>query len=260
MATNDIEVSVRVAVIQVLCAIDNLGELEEDQTEALELLVFDQEPRVRRAVSGFVKGVWKTAVDERLARRKSGGDLHRDRTRVGFKCLGTLLVKWAKKLETDEEGATIPDQAESQEGASEAGTKSKEVSALVSDLQRSRIALCVESLWDEVDAIRDWQDLLDFLLLDHSAEGDEEVAISPVASKRKKVAEAQAKKSKGRRKSTAADNEVDELWRLDDSEEGALVEVLIAAFKKNIADAADKKKVRKVAIEVRSLLKCPVIE
>ncbi|KAG8960843.1 hypothetical protein FRC05_006541, partial [Tulasnella sp. 425] len=244
MAASDVEVSVRVAVIQVLCAIDALGELEEDQTEQMELLIFDQEPRVRKAISSFVHGVWKNAVDERLGRRRQGGDAEKDRSRAGFKCLGSLLVKWAKKLEKDEEGDAVPDQTESQEGASESGAgghKSKEVTALVSDLQRGRIALCVDSLWDEVDAVSDWEDLIEFLLLDHSAEGEDDV--SPVASKRKRAAEANAKKGKGRRKSTVNEAEVDEAWRLEDSEEAALVEVLVASLKKTIGDAAEKKKI-----------------
>lgn len=243
MASSDIEVSVRVAVIQVLCAIDALGELEEEQTEQMELLIFDQEPRVRKAISSFVHGVWKNAVDDRLGTRRQGGDVEKDRGRVGFKCLGSLLVKWAKKLEKDEEGDTILDQTESQEGASDSGSggyKSKEVTALVSDLQRGRIALCVDSLWDEVDAVSDWEELIDFLLLDHSAEAEDDV--SPVASKRKRAAEANAKKGKGRRKSTVNAGDVDEAWRLEDAEEAALVEVLVASLKKTIADASEKKK------------------
>ncbi|KAG8906784.1 hypothetical protein FRB99_006161 [Tulasnella sp. 403] len=243
MATSDVEVSVRVSVIQVLCAIDALGELEEEQTEALELLVFDQEPRVRRAVSGFVHGIWKAAVDDKIGRLRSGASQDEDRVRIGFKCLASLLVKWAKKLETDEDGAPVPDQTESQEGNSDSGGgyRSKEVTAMVSDLQRGRIALCVESLWDEVDVISNWQDLVEYLLLDHSAEGDED-GISPVATKRKKAAEASAKNRKGKKKVGTVDGEVDELWRLDDAEEAVLVEVLVAALKKTVDDTSDKKK------------------
>ncbi|KAG8948182.1 hypothetical protein FRC04_009981 [Tulasnella sp. 424] len=232
MAASDVEVSVRVAVIQVLCAIDALGELEEDQTEQMELLIFDQEPR--------------------------GGDAEKDRSRAGFKCLGSLLVKWAKKLEKDEEGDAVPDQTESQEGASESGAgghKSKEVTALVSDLQ-SRIALCVDSLWDEVDAVSDWEDLIEFLLLDHSADGEDDV--SPVASKKKRAAEANEKNGKGRRKSTVNEAEVDEAWRPEDSEEAALVEVLVASLKKTIGDAAEKKNGEADAVQAdvtRALIK-----
>ncbi|KAG9003732.1 hypothetical protein FRB90_011132 [Tulasnella sp. 427] len=259
MASSDVEVSVRVAVIQVLCAIDDLGELEEDQTEQMELLIFDQEPRVRKAISSFVHGVWKNAVDERLGKRRQGGDAAKDKERIGFKCLGALLVKWAKNLEKDDEGDTVLDQTESQAGASDSGAggpKSKEVTALVSDLQRGRIALCVDSLWDEVDAVSDWEELMEFLLLDHSAEGEDDV--SPVASKRKRAAEAKAKKGKGQRKSTVNQGDVDEVWRLEDAEEAVLVEVLVASLKKTIADAGEKKKGEADAVQAdvtRALIK-----
>ncbi|KAG8914902.1 hypothetical protein FRC00_009816 [Tulasnella sp. 408] len=97
---------------------------------------------------------------------------------------------------------------------------------------------------------------MEFLLLDHSAEGEDDV--SPVASKRKRAAEANAKKGKGRRKSAVNDSEVDEAWRLEDSEEAALVEVLVASLKKTIADAGEKKKGEADAVQAdvtRALIK-----
>lgn len=246
MATSDTDISVRVAMIDILCAIDALGELEEDQTDTLELLIFDQEARVRRAVSGFVHNVWKNAVDERMTKRRasqSQGDA--DRAKAGFKCLGALLVKWAKALEKEEGEEVNSEQAESQEAGSDTeatGYKGKEVTALVSDLQRSRIALCVDSLWDEIEAVSDWEGLVDFLLLDHSAKGDEDAVASPVASKRKKAAESSARNRKGKAKTVEADGEADELWRLDDAEEAVMVEILVASLKKNIGDASSEKK------------------
>ena len=244
MATSDIEVSVRVAVIQILRALDALGELEEDQSEALCLLVFDHEPRVRKAISTFIQGIWSADIDERLVgRRTTGSEKGKERTKVGIKSLAGLLVKWAKALEKDAEGDAAIDQEESQEGGSDAGVgyKSKEVSALVAESQRGRIAQCVESLWDELDATKDWEVMLDLLLLDHSAE-DAEVLASPVASKRKK-----ASSSKNRKNATVSDgdegrDQVDDAWRLSEPEEAVLVEVLVASMKKTITDALAQKK------------------
>ncbi|KAG8859678.1 hypothetical protein FRB96_004252 [Tulasnella sp. 330] len=250
MATSDSDLAARVAVIDVLCAIDALGELEEDQTDALELLIFDPEARVRKAVSEFVHNVWKTAVDDRMSKRRSGHggsqEESSDRTKVGFKCLAALLVKWAKALEKKEGPNAASERAESQEeGTSDmggTGYKSKEVTALVSDLQRGRIALCVDSLWDEIEAVSDWETLVEYLLLDHSAKGDEDDASSPVATKRKKAAESNARNRKGKAKVAHADGEADELWRLDDTEEAVMVEILVASLQKNIKDAGSEKK------------------
>ncbi len=241
MATSDVEVTVRVAVIQVLEAIDALGELEDEQIESLQLLVFDQDPRVRKAVGPFIRNVWSAALDDRLA-RKSGAGTATDKTRIGFKCLASLLVKWSKKLETDQAGDTVPEQTESQEEES-ANVRSKEVAAVVSDQQRGRLALCVESLWDQIDCVNDWHGLIEYLLLDHSQEVEDDAMASPVATKRKKAAEAKAKKNKTKKHPSALDEEVDELWRLEEGEEGVLMEVLIAVLRKVVQDAINGKKV-----------------
>ena len=70
MAMSDTELSVRIAVVQVLQAIDEHGLLEDEQRERLCLLVFDEEHKIRRTVGGFVKGVWQESVEERLVGRK----------------------------------------------------------------------------------------------------------------------------------------------------------------------------------------------
>ncbi|KAG8957246.1 hypothetical protein FRC03_010340 [Tulasnella sp. 419] len=269
MATSDIELSVRVAVIQILCALDDIGELDEDQVDELSLLIFDKEAKVRKAVAGFVGGVWKNGVESRMvgmsARGESGES--KDKLRVGFKVFAELIVKWSRALEKDDEGRAVPGQEESQEGASDAGRgrkqrssitqnsasssyKSKEVAAIVGSMETGRIALAVESLWDELDVVGDWEGLLEYLLLDHSApDNDAEGGMSPVSAKRKQAQKRKAaahKKGGGRKNANAGEGaEVEEAWRLKDEEEAVLVEVLVAALKKTVADAkalAEKKK------------------
>ena len=86
---------------------------------------------------------------------------------------------------------------------------------------KSRIAFAVEALWDDVEPVRDWEALLDVLLLDHS----------PVGMGRKR-------KGKGREEA------VDEAWRLEEVEEATLLEVLVTSLSKARADAvASTKKV-----------------
>ncbi|KAG6835657.1 hypothetical protein H0H93_016057 [Arthromyces matolae] len=91
MATSDTEISIRVAVIQVLGAIDGHSLLEDEEREKLCFLVFDEENRVRKAVSQFVRGVWEEAVDERLVGKSKPSD--EDRQRAGLKAFAVLRAK-----------------------------------------------------------------------------------------------------------------------------------------------------------------------
>ncbi|KAH9934133.1 uncharacterized protein B0H18DRAFT_1207681 [Fomitopsis serialis] len=214
MALGDTELSVRVAVVQVLKAIDGHGLLEDEQREKLCLLVFDEETRVRRAVGGFVKGVWEESVEERLVGRKPTG---RDKTRAGFKGLGMLLVQWGRALNTE---GDQDDEDDLGEGTSKQ-VKEKNVASIVgTGQQKGRIALAVEALWDEIEPLSDWENLLEMLLLDHSAAGGDTSS----------------------QESMDRDEGVDNAWRLEEAEEAVLLEMLIAVLRKTKADASGGKK------------------
>jgi cohesin complex subunit SA-1/2 len=232
MATSDTELAVRVAVIQVLSAIDRQSLLEDEEREKMCLLIFDEEVKVRRAVSGFVRGMWEEVLEERLVGR--GKPSEEDRQRAGVKALAMLLVKWGRVLDglvgEPEDSELGDDEEESArvEGSSRPGKrKRKEVAALVDAGHRGRTALAVEALWEEVECIRDWEGLLEILLLDHSA--------------------AEGVDGKGPRANGKArkrrEEEVDEAWRLEEVEESVLLEVLVAALRRAKADVAGSKKV-----------------
>ncbi|KAF8062324.1 hypothetical protein FPV67DRAFT_1508040 [Lyophyllum atratum] len=232
MATSDTEISVRVAVIQVLGAIDGHSLLEDEEREKLCLLVFDDEGRVRKAVSQFVKGVWEEAVDERLVGKDKPSE--EDRQRAGLKALAMLLVKWCKSLDRvmgDEEDTQDDEAAGETEGAAQSN-KRREVAALVAMDQKGRTALAVEALWDGVESVRDWGPLLDLLLLDHSSAEEEETQ------------ETRPGRSRGRAngKVNTPDSAVDEAWRLEDQEESILLEVLVASLRRAKSEAAGGKK------------------
>ncbi|KDQ07525.1 hypothetical protein BOTBODRAFT_119941 [Botryobasidium botryosum FD-172 SS1] len=229
MATSDVDVAVRVAVIGVLGAIEAQGLLEEEQREQLCLLVFDTEAKVRRAVAGPVRTVWEEAVAARLVGKKAGA---KEKQRAGVKSLAELLLRWAKALERGHGGI---EQEESQEEGPE---KPKEIAALMSGSMKGRVALCVEALWDEVEAVQDWEALLEQLLMDHSAEVGSGVGGPSPVSKRRKM---------GKKK--ADDNVVDEVWRLEEVEEAVLLEVLLAALRKALAEAQAGKKSDEEAVQ-----------
>ncbi|KAG5641552.1 hypothetical protein DXG03_004787 [Asterophora parasitica] len=228
MATSDTEVPVRVAVLQVLGAIEGHSLLEDEDRETLCLLVFDEEAKVRKAVGQFVKGVWEETVEERLVGKKKLSK--EDRQRAGLKGFAMLLVKWCQNtvgIGDDED--TQEDNTEV-EGAAQAN-KRRGVAALVAMEQRGRTAHAVEALWDEVEIVRDWESLLDLLLLDHSAAEGEE-------------SQETTSRSRGRANGIThtPDSTVDEAWRLEDLEESILLEVLVAALRRAKAEAAGGKK------------------
>jgi cohesin complex subunit SA-1/2 len=89
----------------------------------------------------------------------------------------------------------------------------------------------VEALWEEVECVRDWEGLLDVLLLDHSAAEGTSKGGRVNGKARKRVEE-----------------EVDEAWRLEEVEESVLLEVLVTALKKAKAEVAGSKKVSSASL------------
>lgn len=249
IATSDTDIAVRVAVIQVLGAVDSSGLLEEDQRETLCLLVFDEEPKVRKAVSGFVRGVWEEAVTQRLVGRR-GGNKTKDKERAGVKALANMLVGWERALNKDatglqaEESQASMDNSQQDEATAIKERQSKEI-AVLGTTQKSRITHAVEALWEEVGVVQDWEVLLDHVLLDHSAQQAGDV-VSASASKRRKKGKPSSTATP-RKAAAAADQDdedtVEEAWRLEEAEETLLVEVLLASLKKSIADSVSNKKV-----------------
>lgn len=219
MAGGDTELSVRTAVIGVISAIDANALLEDEERERICLLLFDAEARVRKAVSAFVAGIWEEGAEERVSAVAGRNKSDKIKSRAGVKALTMLLVKWGKAL--DRASETAEEESEAGEGV-----PSRRVHLLSSTGvdPRGRIVLAVEALWDEVDAVNDWECILDVLLLDHSAGRDEDMdgPDSLVESAR---------------------NTVDPAWRLSEVEETVLLEVFVASLRRTKLASTTGKKV-----------------
>ncbi|KAG8699732.1 hypothetical protein FRC08_005131 [Ceratobasidium sp. 394] len=229
MAAQDSDVGVRVAVARVLTDIDAQGLLEEDEQAPLCLLVFDVEARVRRAVAGFVRGVWDAAVEEKLVSKGSKGkEKEKDKQRAGVKCFLSLLVSWIKLADASSTNAGADTEEDAENSQPQAQPASGMVLSLLlsSPATKSRIALTVSALWDELLALREWNVLLEHLLLDHSGGGEPSAMASP--SKR--------------RAAKNTDPEGDPAWRLSEAEESVAMEVLIAVLECVKEEAALGKK------------------
>lgn len=242
MATGEIDLSVRVACILVLRQIDKHGLLEEEQRDQVAVLVFEKEKRVRNAVGGLWKGLLEEVVLERetVLQAESGGKKKKgkkddekeeevNRTRLNLKCLAELLVKYGKVLdgpsEDDEENEEDQEDDEGVEGIADLVMLEK------SKADRGRITLAVEALWEEVEVLRDWHGILDFVLLDHSAtpEDDDDETESPRSKLKKKAA---ARK----------EEDLLEAYKLTEEEETLLVEVLASSLGKTMGSSGQTKK------------------
>ncbi|KAL4076765.1 hypothetical protein V8B97DRAFT_2084279 [Scleroderma yunnanense] len=224
MAGGDAELGVRTTVIGVLSAIDGHGLLEDEERERICLLVYDAEVRVRRAVAAFVAGVWEEHLEERVTitgsknKNKSGS---KAKERAGVKALATLLVKWGKTLDRTSDAA----EEESVLSGEGGGVRGQRVHLpYVTEMDpKSRTALAVDALWGEVEAISDWEEILEVLLLDHSAGRDEDIDGADLLAE-------------------SARNGVDATWRLEEVEESVLLEVFVASLRRAKAAAASGKK------------------
>lgn len=220
MAGGDTELSVRTAVIGVLSAIDSNALLEDEERERMCLLLYDAEARVRKAVSAFVAGIWREVAEERVSAVAGRNKSEKVKSRAGIKALVMLLVKWGKALDRLSEVAE-----EESEAGEDAPTRRVHLPSSSSVDPSGRIVLAVEALWDEVDAVNDWECILDVLLLDHSAGRDDDMdgPDSIVDSAR---------------------NTVDPAWRLSEVEETVLLEVLVTSLRRTHLASTIAKKVR----------------
>ncbi|KZO94707.1 hypothetical protein CALVIDRAFT_198341 [Calocera viscosa TUFC12733] len=237
IAKSDTDVSVRCAALALLTEIDahDLWGDEEDaggnDRAKICLLIWDAEPRIRRAVASFFSNVWAEQVDEAIeSQGQKRKEREGDREKIGAKQLAALLVR----LET------LIDEELSQSGEEPRATYvTQQVSARLSgspSAAESRVVLAVDALWNNIDSVREWDSLLELLLLDHTISDD-----SSSPRKRKKAARKEAQLNDA----DTADEEreqVDVRWRLEEREETLLLEVFGSSLIKAIAEAeADKK-------------------
>ncbi|KAK0205357.1 hypothetical protein DFS33DRAFT_761234 [Desarmillaria ectypa] len=260
MAEADVDVGVRVGVLNVLEEIEKSGMLEEEERERLGGLVFCEEMRVRKAVSGFMRGVWEEWVELRDV--EMGGKSKDDKERMGIKGIAALLVKWGEALDK-----VLGDDDEDEDGIQAKRTRTRpEIAALSTGRLKSgggnRIALAAEALWDELDPVTDWSGILDMLLLDHSASADQ----GPSSNGRNKKGKKGRKPAKSK---VAASQEVDDddetesvhvddSWRLEEVEEGILLELLVASLAKTKKEVVGGKKGEEEAVAneiTRALMK-----
>ena len=173
MATRDAEAGVRASAVELLDLIREAGFLEPDDVDSVGRLIFDSEPRVRKAVVGFfaenINDLYESKVEELGAEDELDealGDAADDdfesprKAWLKLKCLAEVL--WSYDSD-DTDG--LPTHIE--HGAP--GTNDLLAVAGV----ESRFSLAAQALYDAILEIRDWEIIAGYLLFDHSETPEE---------------------------------------------------------------------------------------
>ncbi|RMY68916.1 hypothetical protein D0863_06796 [Hortaea werneckii] len=213
IATTDAETNVRVAGIELLDLLRENGLLEADDVDAVGRLIFDADPKVRKAVAGFfaenVNDYYNSKVDD-LGGHES---LEETLPEVGEDDNEAPRLEWiklkslAELLQTYDTDDALPSQIERNRAD---GSLSLQLG-----IGDSRFTLAADVLFEKIDEIQDWQMLAGYLLFDHS---------SGVAGR-------------------AADDPASQLKNetvLAEKEEAILIEVLHTSAKRTLTDNAEK--------------------
>ena len=209
MATRDAEAGIRAATVDLLDLIRETGLLEPDDIDAIGRLVFDTEPRVRKAVAGFfaenINDLFESALEE-LGGEEGLAEVIGEEVEDEY---NTPRIAWLK-LKCLAEVLRSYD-SEDEESQAENGS----MNAPGVD---SRFSLAAQAIYDGIPEVKDWEVLAGYLLYDHSS-------------------------------ATQDANDTDVTFKarcqLDEREEILLLEVLNVAVKSRLTEAVDSEKDKK---------------
>ena len=166
MAVRDSEVSVRAATVELLDMIRKTGLLEPDDIDIVGGLVFDIEPRVRKAVAGFfaenINDLYESIVedfggDDDLAEmlgEEVEGDFDAPRSSwLKLKCVAEALESY--DFEDDEQGS--------------ASRVTSSGGGLIATGMDSRYAMAARTIHEGIPVTREWEVLAGYLLFDLSS-------------------------------------------------------------------------------------------
>ncbi|KAK2759142.1 hypothetical protein FQN54_003241 [Arachnomyces sp. PD_36] len=163
MATRDAEPSVRAATVELLDLVRDAELLEPEDIDTVGRLVFDTEPRVRKAAGGFfvanIQDVYESAT-ESLGEDWTDTFLEEDEANfiaprsswIKFKCLVDVLQAY------DDQETEI---------RSEQPPQASREAFISADLD-SRFVRATESIYPHLEELEQWEALAGYLLHDHS--------------------------------------------------------------------------------------------
>jgi len=212
IATTDAESVVRASGIELLDLLREAELLEPDDIDAVGRLVYDIDPRVRKAVGHFfaeiVDGLYKSKVDElggeeELAEalpEASVGSLDGPSLEwLEFKSVAEMMVAY-------DTANDLPTNAERNRDG---------VLTLHAAGAESRFTLAFDALYTKIESLKDWQSIAGYLLFDHSSRRSNGVTNDPLS-------------------------QLKDACVLDQKEEAVLLEAICASVKHAISDLAEK--------------------
>ena len=166
MAVRDSEVSIRVASVELLDMIRKTGMLEPDDIDIVGRLIFDTEPRVRKAVAGFfaenINDLYETTLEE-FGGEEGLADILGEEVEDDF---DTPRASWLKlKCIAEALQSYDADDDDQDSVLREAGDGSRLIATGVD----SRYAMAARTIYDGILAAREWEVLAGYLLFDFSS-------------------------------------------------------------------------------------------
>ncbi|KAF6231851.1 hypothetical protein HO173_009934 [Letharia columbiana] len=166
MAVRDSEVSIRASTVELLDMIRKTGLLEPDDIDIVGRLIFDTEPRVRKAVAGFfaenINDLYETTFED-LGGEEGLADILGEEVEDDFDIPRSSWLKLkcvAEALQSYDAEDNEQDSASS-EAAGGGG--------LIATGVDSRYALAARTICDGISIAREWEVLAGYLLFDLSS-------------------------------------------------------------------------------------------
>lgn len=208
MAAQDADVGVRALAVELLDLIRDAGLIEPGDIDIVGRLVFDSEPRVRKAAGGFfvanIQDVFDSItdevsdeIDELFGDEDDEQFTSPQRSWIKFKCLSDVLQ--------------VYDTQENEQKPERSVSASRDVLSGVP--MGSRFILATEAIYPHLEELSHWQSLAGYLLYDHSQITD----------------------------ATAGDDTtgvIKNLYKMQEGQEVILLEVLCSAVKLRVLDIA----------------------
>ena len=165
MAVRDAEVSVRAATVELLDLIRKTGLLEPDDIDTIGGLIFDAEPRVRKAVASFfaenINDLFEATVED-FGGEEGLAEIVGEEVENDF---DTPRSSWLKLK-------CIVEALESYDADDEQGSRLREVGGsggLIANGVDSRYAMAAHTICEGIPVAREWETLAGYLLFDLSS-------------------------------------------------------------------------------------------
>jgi cohesin complex subunit SA-1/2 len=220
MATRDADVGVRASTIELVGLIRDMGLMENEDIDAIGQLVFDIEPRIRKAAGRFfatnLQEIFDTSTEEMaedinevFADEDEEDFESPKRSWIKFKCLVDILQTY-----------------DGQKDESRPDRQLGPIEVLSGASVESRFFLATEAIYPHMEELEQWQSLAGYLLYDHS-----QITDSPPQD---------------------AVSNVRKFYALEEGQDIILLEVLVCAVKLRILEIA-KSDINRRGQKIKSL-------